>query len=165
MRKILLFITSLMFAACTEHSADDASQSMPSTEEDLASPIALTVYKTPTCGCCGLWVDHMKNAGFSTTVYDQENLNPIKYKHKIMPANQSCHTGIIEGYVFEGHIPATVVKRFLKEKPENTIGLTVPGMPLGSPGMEVNGQFHEYDVLLMKEDGSTSVYAHIDRPE
>lgn len=165
MRKILLFTAILILGACSGKSADGASRSAPSTNEDETSSLTLTVYKTPTCGCCGAWVDHMENAGFSTTVHDQEDLNPIKDKHKIAPANQSCHTGIIDGYVFEGHIPAHIVKRFLKEQPEDTIGLTVPGMPLGSPGMEMNDRFHAYDVLLMKTDGSSSVYEHIAKPE
>lgn len=125
----------------------------------------LVVYKSPTCGCCGAWVDHMTGAGFIATVHDQENLSPIKNKLGIRSDLQSCHTAVVNDYVFEGHIPADIIQQFLEEAPRDAIGLAVPGMPVGSPGMEMGDRFQAYDVLLLKSNGSTSVYAHIDQLE
>lgn len=125
--------------------------------------LKLVVYKSPTCGCCGEWVDHMTGAGFIATVHNQENLNPIKSKLGIRSDMQSCHTAVVNEYVFEGHIPADIVQQFLEEAPKNAIGLAVPGMPVGSPGMEMGDRFQAYDVLLLKSDGSIPVYAHIDQ--
>lgn len=138
-----------------------------------AAPIAQTttpangpqvsIYKTPTCGCCAKWVDHLKHAGFQTTVTDmpQESLNAVKTKHKVPAAVHSCHTALVDGYVVEGHVPASEVKRLLKEKPK-VVGLAVPGMPLGSPGMEVSGVTAQpYDVLTFDAQGKTKVFATI----
>ena len=125
----------------------------------------LTVYKTPTCGCCGKWVDHLNDSGYSTSVVTANDLSDIKLKHGVHPRLQSCHTAVnSDGYVFEGHIPALVVDAFLKEPPEDAIGLTVPSMPVGSPGMEMGNQFQPYDVLMIKRDGSVGTYATISRP-
>jgi hypothetical protein len=122
-----------------------------------AAPV-ITVYKSPTCGCCGSWVDHVKAAGFAVEVHDVDNLSDIKADAGV-PANaRSCHTAIVGGYAIEGHVPATTIQRLLKEKPA-IAGVAVPGMPVGSPGMEVPGQpADKYDVVAFKADGSTSVY-------
>lgn len=123
-------------------------------------------YKSPTCGCCGDWADHMTDHGFRATVNHPEDLNAIKLRHGIAPEYQSCHTAVFEGdYAFEGHVPARYVKRFLAEKPEGAVGLAVPGMPLGSPGMEVGDRFTPYQVLMIMEDGSHRVYADITAPD
>lgn len=123
------------------------------------------VYKSPTCGCCGAWVDHINDHGIPTLVQHPADLNAIKDQFKVAPQYQSCHTAVSpDGYVFEGHIPANIIQRFLKEKPAGALGLAVPGMPLGSPGMEVDGRFTPYDVMLLKQDGSTAVYVHIASP-
>lgn len=124
---------------------------------------AVSVYKTPTCGCCSKWVDHMKNAGFRVTVTDmpQQSLDNVKGKHKVPAAVHSCHTAIVDGYVVEGHVPAAEVKRLLKERQKVT-GIAVPGMPLGSPGMEVSGMTaHPYDVLSFDAQGKTKVFSTI----
>ncbi len=121
----------------------------------------MEVFKSPSCGCCGEWVEHIESAGFTVRVQNMENLNTTKNKYGIAPRYQSCHTGVANGYVFEGHIPASVVKKFLAEKPEGAIGLAVPGMPVGSPGMEMGDRYDSYDVVLLKADGSSSVYTHI----
>ncbi len=122
------------------------------------------VYKSPTCGCCGKWIDHMKQAGFEFEVIETQNLSPIKSANGIKNKYESCHTAMIGGYVFEGHIPASIVKRFLKESPKDSIGLAVPAMPIGSPGMEVGDRHDPYDVLLLKHDGTATVYEHIGLP-
>ncbi len=124
---------------------------------------ALTVYKSPTCGCCGDWVTHMRDANFEMAVVDREDLSAVKAQFGIERGQQSCHTAVWnEGeYVFEGHIPAHLVEQFLAEKPAGARGLTVPGMPMGSPGMEMGDRFQPYAVLLIERDGSTRTYATI----
>jgi hypothetical protein len=119
----------------------------------------MTVYKSATCGCCKLWIDHVKKAGYVTEAHDVTNMNGIKEKVGVPAGKGSCHTAQIDGYFIEGHVPAAEIDRLLKERPKAK-GLTVPAMPLGSPGMEVpSGQVDRYDVLLVKEDGSTEVFA------
>lgn len=124
----------------------------------------IQVFKSPTYRRCDKWVEHMEFGGFDVTAKNRQNLNAIKQGFGIKPRYQACHTGVAEGYVFEGHIPASLVQRFLDEKPTDAIGLAVPGMPVGSPGMEMGHRFDSYDVLLLKADGSSEVYAHISGP-
>ena len=122
----------------------------------------LIVHKTPTCGCCKMWVNHMENNGFAINTQDHQSLLKIKDNLKIEPQFRSCHTAVSsEGYFFEGHIPGKYVSKFLKESNPKAIGLSVPGMPLGSPGMEVEGRFTPYDVLIHFRDGTTKVYAEL----
>lgn len=119
----------------------------------------MSVFKTPTCGCCAKWVDHMRQNGFNVHVTDLNDLTSIKAKHGVPARLQSCHTGVVNGYVVEGHVPAADVKRVLKDKPA-VVGLTVPGMPAGSPGMEVPGITPPpYNVLAFDKAGATKVYA------
>jgi len=130
--------------------------------ESVNSATKLQVYKSPQCGCCGKWVDHMESAGFMAQVTDTNELDKIKAEYNIPRQYQSCHTAVSEGgYIFEGHIPSSEVERFLKEKPDNAIGLVVPGMPIGSPGMEMGGKLMTYQVLMLMEDGSTQLYSQI----
>jgi len=122
----------------------------------------LIVHKTPTCGCCKMWVNHMENNGFAINTQDHQSLLKIKDNLKVEPQFRSCHTAVSsEGYFFEGHIPGKYVSKFLKESNPKAIGLSVPGMPLGSPGMEVEGRFTPYDVLIHFRDGTTKVYAEV----
>ena len=122
----------------------------------------LIVHKTPTCGCCKMWVNHMENNGFAINTQDHQSLLKIKDNLKIEPQFRSCHTAVSsEGYFFEGHIPGKYVSKFLKENNPKAIGLSVPGMPLGSPGMEVEGRFTPYDVIIHFRDGTTKVYAEV----
>jgi hypothetical protein len=121
-------------------------------------PLAI-VHKSPSCGCCGLWVEHLRQAGFKVEVRNEDDLNPIKERLGVPYGKGSCHTAEIGGYVVEGHVPAEDIKRMLAEKP-NARGLVLPGMPLGSPGMEVpDGTVQPYTVELMQRDGSTVAYA------
>ncbi len=115
------------------------------------------VWKTPTCGCCGKWVKHMEAAGFKVQVHDLDNLDAIRQQHGITPALASCHTAVAGKYVIEGHVPASDVRRLLKEQPD-ALGLTAPGMPQGSPGMDVPGS-PAFQVLSIGKDGKTAVYA------
>ena len=122
----------------------------------------LIVHKTPTCGCCKMWVNHMENNGFAINTQDHQSLLKIKDNLKIEPQFRSCHTAVSsEGYFFEGHIPGKYISKFLKENNPKDIGLSVPGMPLGSPGMEVEGRFTPYDVLIHFRDGTTKVYTEV----
>ena len=122
----------------------------------------LLVHKTPTCGCCKKWVDHMKVEGLLLETKNHQSLVKIKDELKIDAKYRSCHTAVSsDGYFFEGHVPSKYVRKFLKENNKDARGLSVPGMPLGSPGMEVDGKFTPYDVLIHYKDGSTEVYAEI----
>ena len=120
------------------------------------SPKAL-VYKSPTCGCCSKWIEHLEKNGFEVEATDVRDVRPIKQANGVPPGLTSCHTAMVGGYFIEGHVPAEDVKRLLEERPE-IAGLTVPGMPMGSPGME--GPHPErYRVLAVGRDGKLSVYA------
>lgn len=122
----------------------------------------LQVYKSPTCGCCGAWVDHMDDQGFKTQVFHPENLQAIKMEQGIPPELASCHTAVFkDNYVFEGHIPARYIDEFLLNTPEGARGLVVPGMPMGSPGMEFGERFTPYQVLQLNVDGSVEVFADV----
>lgn len=119
----------------------------------------VTVYKTPTCGCCSLWVDHLKANGFSVQTYDLDDLSVTKAQLGVPGNLSSCHTAVVGGYVVEGHVPAEDVKRLLAERP-NVTGLAVPGMPIGSPGMEVEGRPNDrYQVVAFDKRGGQSVFA------
>lgn len=122
-------------------------------------PTAL-VYKTPTCGCCNLWVDHLREAGFEVDARNLNDLIPVKIDAGVPPRMSSCHTALIDGYVVEGHIPAEHVKRMLDERPD-IVGIAVPGMPIGSPGMEGIGA-RPYQVLSWDREGNVEVYAEVD---
>ena len=125
------------------------------------SPLLL-VHKTPTCGCCKQWIKHLEKNGFSISIKDHQNLQEIKESYQIKSEYRSCHTGVSkDGYIFEGHIPSKYITQFLSEEHSNAIGLSVPGMPLGSPGMEVEGKFMPYDVLILFKDGTSKVYAEV----
>lgn len=118
----------------------------------------VTVYKSPTCGCCGAWVEHIEAAGFKARVEEPESLSKLKKDLGLKPQYQACHTGAFKGYVFEGHVPASIIKHFLSQSPE-ALGLSVPGMPMGSPGMDNGRPFQDYEVLLLNKDGGSQPYA------
>jgi hypothetical protein len=128
------------------------------TAADQSSPGQ--IYKSATCDCCSAWMAHMKGAGFTLEPKDMANkdLHRFKVHLGLKPDQNSCHTALIGGYVIEGHVPADDVKRLLAEKPD-AIGLSVPGMPIGSPGMEQGDNTQPYEVLLLKKDGTTEVFA------
>ena len=125
----------------------------------------MLVYKSPSCGCCGDWADHMISNGFSVQIHHPKNLDAIKQTLGVSPRYHACHTSIQAGYFFEGHIPATVIGHFLKQKPKDVVGLAVPGMPMGSPGMDVPGQYRPYQVLIVHKDGSSTPYARVSNDE
>ena len=127
------------------------------THRPVNPPHEITVWKSPSCGCCGAWVAYMREHGFKVTVVDMNDVNPVKRQHKVPENLWSCHTAVVDGYVIEGHVPAPDIERLLREHP-NVAGLAVPGMVTGSPGME-GGRAQAYDVVSFG-DAKTQVYAH-----
>ena len=120
---------------------------------------AITVYKSSTCGCCALWVKHLEESGFDVTVMETEALQAIKDEHGVGNHLASCHTALVDGYVVEGHVPAEDIKSMLESRPD-FVGLAVPGMPLGTPGMEIPGQpAQPYQVFAFDRGGRVAVYA------
>jgi len=127
---------------------------------NAASSPSIEVWKSATCQCCGDWVKHLEANGFAVTVNPTESsaLERIKRDAGVTDKLASCHTAKIDGYVVEGHVPGTDIKRLVAEHPD-AVGLAVPGMPVGAPGMEQGTESKPYDVLLIKKDGSTEVFA------
>jgi hypothetical protein len=130
---------------------------------DHPDPIDIRVYASPTCGCCSLWVEHLEENGFDVETVYREDMGVVKQSFGISDRLASCHTGIVNGYVVEGHVPAVDIRRLLAEAPGDVRGLAVPGMPIGSPGMEMGDRVDPYDVLTFRADGSTGVYASYGR--
>lgn len=122
----------------------------------IAQTKRLTVYKTPWCGCCGGWVQHMTRAGWSAQVVEVEDLAPIRARHSIPDRLASCHTAVVGRYAIEGHVPVSDIERLVREAPA-AFALAAPGMPAGSPGMEAAGR-EPYVTLLVMRDGSTRVF-------
>lgn len=125
----------------------------------IAAAATVEVYKSPTCGCCAKWVDHMRDNGFTVNVHDIGN-DEARAEAGILPELGSCHTALVNGYAIEGHVPASDIKQLLKERPR-AVGLSAPGMPHGSPGMET-GRVDSYNVLLIRKPGdersATEIY-------
>ena len=159
-------------AACTQKEAESAA-AKPDTLSAISSvsapqrggaqatpsvtPVSIKVYKTPTCGCCKAWVEHIEQNGFKAEVVDMPDLTAVKTKYGVAPQHQSCHTAVVGNYTIEGHVPADLIMKLVNEKPD-IAGLAVPGMPMGSPGME-GATKESYDVLTFDRAGRTTVYA------
>ncbi len=168
----VLLAASLVASACTRASSELPAQA----EMTHASPAAaaaprtaipdsvqvlpqVVVHKNANCGCCGLWVEHLRKAGFDVDVRNIDNMNPIKESVGVPVGMGSCHTAQVGGYFVEGHVPASDIKRLLAEQPDAK-GLVLPGMPAGSPGMErPNGRRDSYTVGLVAQDGTTSEFS------
>ena len=118
---------------------------------------SITVYKSPTCGCCAKWADYLAADGFDVRTVDRDDLDAVKSTHGVPPRLQSCHTAVVDGYVIEGHVPAQDIRRLLRDRP-NLIGLSAPGMPPLSPGM-ASTEPRDYDVLGFDAEGKVSVYS------
>lgn len=122
-----------------------------------AAGTPMMVYKDPNCGCCHNWVEIMRSSGFEVSVRDTGDMASIKTRYKVGRNLASCHTALVGGYVVEGHVPADVIRKLLAEKPK-VVGIAVPGMPVGSPGME-GGRKDAYDILTFDATGKTAVFA------
>ena len=138
------------------HGTSAGPEEMPDTTH--ASGPEITVYRSASCGCCTQWGEHLAAAGFRIDDQVTEAMDGVKEQHGIAPDNASCHTAVVEGYVIEGHVPVTSIERLLTERPEIR-GLVVPGMPMGSPGMEMEGvKAERFDVMAIAHDGSMAVF-------
>jgi hypothetical protein len=149
-RQALLALLSLFAAPMTAHARSDDVQ----------------VYKSPTCGCCNDWIRHLEANGFRVKATDVPESRFYRARFGMPQKYGSCHTAVVGGYVVEGHVPAREIRRLLRERP-TALGIAVPGMPVGSPGMdgpEYNGQVDPYDVLLVQADGRATVFATYDSP-
>ena len=123
-----------------------------------AHAATMTVYKSPSCGCCAKWVEHVERHGFTVKTIPTADMAAVKARLKVPAAHQSCHTTVVGGYVVEGHVPATDIKRLLAQKPR-AIGIAVAGMPMGSPGMEHDGHRQPYATMLIGTSGKATVFA------
>lgn len=160
-----LLLTLFTISACSK-TGEAQKNAEPQVTTNGEETIALTTYKSATCGCCKLWVEHAENQGFAVDARDVDDLNSVKARFRMAPEYQSCHTSVSDSnYVFEGHVPAKYIRQFLQNPPANARGLAVPAMPLGSPGMEVGDRFTPYDILQLQDDGSHSVYVRIENPQ
>jgi hypothetical protein len=120
-------------------------------------PVAITVYRSPTCGCCGKWIDHLKENNFDVKDIVSDEMDVIKARHGVPKEMASCHTAIVDGYVVEGHVPASDIINMLKTRPK-VAGLAVPGMVTGSPGMEMGGRVDPYDVMSFDKENHFQIY-------
>ena len=118
--------------------------------------VLVEVWRSPTCGCCGEWVKHLQKNGFATRVHMVDDTGPVRRGAGMPERLGSCHTAKVEGYVIEGHVPASDIRRLLAERPA-ALGLTAPGMPAGSPGMDVPSS-PPYEVLLVARDGTATLF-------
>lgn len=137
-----------------------------SLKSSLLKNVSATVYKDANCGCCKEWVGYAEDNGLSATAHDVADLSVFKERYGVPQQMRSCHTTVTtDGYVFEGHVPAKHMAQFLENPPVGAIGLAVPSMPVGSPGMEYQGKFMPYKVMQLNNDGTTEVYAAIESPQ
>ena len=148
---ILGIFLAVMMGAC----AQSAEPGLPT----------ITVHKSPTCVCCKVWAQHLRNAGFAVEVKNSQNLSPVKQRLGVPATMGSCHTAEVGGYFVEGHVPIEDIKRMLRDRPDAK-GIAVPRMPVGSPGMEVpSGEVEPYSVFMTMRDGGTRVFAKHGQPE
>lgn len=144
--------------ACGPGSAPDSPDTRLA-DNAGSDAVAITVHRSPTCGCCELWVEHLRQNGFAVTVVDENDLAPLKQRLGVPGRLHTCHTAEVNGYVVEGHVPADVIHRMLQEKPTDIAGIGVPGMPRGSPGMEVPGlPAQSYAIIAFDREGGMKVY-------
>jgi hypothetical protein len=132
---------------------------LPHVAASAPAPTSITVYKDPSCGCCTKWVDHLRANGFAPEVHDRSDMDALKDSLGVPAKLRSCHTAVVGKFVIEGHVPAADVKRLLSTKPAKTVGVAVPGMPAGSPGMEMGARVDRYDVIAFAPGGATRVFA------
>ena len=155
-KQLAVFLFSFVLSACSDVNNIDEQISIKEKKSHL---ISLDVYKSPTCGCCSKWIDHIEQNGFQSKVHNRQQLAGIKDEFQIPTNARSCHTAVSnDGYVFEGHIPAKYIQKFLANPPIDSIGLTVPAMPLGSPGMEVDDKFMPYKIILLNNNGQHQIF-------
>lgn len=157
---LLILMGVTVLSACAQAPQEQIVSKVSAAESPVSTtglPLAL-VHKSPSCGCCGLWVKHLEDSGFQVEVRNSDDVNPVKQRLGVPYGKGSCHTAEIGGYFIEGHVPAEDIKRLLAEKPDAK-GLVLPGMPMGSPGMEnPDGSSQPYTVELVQPDGTTNPF-------
>ena len=154
-------LTLLLVAGCT--SEEKSQQQLLASAPQASNPSSYNLYKSETCGCCEEWMEHMSDKGYHALIHHPESLTAVKSSLGIDAEYQSCHTAVFEnGYVVEGHVPARFVKQFMAAPPDGALGLAVPGMPVGSPGMDMGDRFIPYEIYLLKKDGSAELYASVE---
>ena len=158
-KNVILFlpilITGLLLAGC--YNSDEVIE-VPSTKTESSTP-EIVMYKSPSCDCCSGWAKHLREAGFAVVENKREDMDAIKAKYGVPEKLASCHTATVDDYVIEGHVPAADVMRLLKERPAGVVGLTAPGMPMQSPGMQEKGlPPKNYNVLAFDKDGRSHVF-------
>ena len=126
--------------------------------EESIAPVEMTVYRSPSCGCCGKWLEYIKQNRFNVKSVISDDMQAIKEKYGLPDKLASCHTAVVDGYIIEGHVPAEDIQKLLQLKPK-IAGISAPGMPLGSPGMEMGGQKDAYRVMSFDKDGNIEVFA------
>lgn len=162
-RAAVAALGAVLLAGCEAPGAESAAAATlavhdPASLRAADAPV-VTLYKNPTCHCCGEWAEHLEANGFRVDVREGANLIQVKGEHGVAPSLSSCHTALAGEYVLEGHVPADVIAQLLSERP-GIRGLAVPGMPSGVPGMPDPGPNRKpYEILAIGEDGSTSLYA------
>ena len=155
-------VYALLFACASLTMGCNAANDSKSDPAPIVKNGRIDVHKAPGCLCCDRWVDHLHEAKFETSTTENSDMNAFKLKRGIAAKYHSCHTAVTrQGLVIEGHVPASAIKSFLAAPPSHAIGLAVPGMPVGSPGMEMGERRDAYDVMLLLNDGSAEVYREI----
>lgn len=150
--KLCLLLIIAVLAAC-----GSSAPNQPAV--DRQDSLVVTVFKDPACGCCSAWIDYLAESGFLVETKDVQHLAAVKAQHQVPPDLQSCHTAILDGYIIEGHVPVAEMEWLLGEQPDIS-GIAVPGMPIGSPGMVVQGVAPQpFDVIAWSKDGQTQVFA------
>ncbi|MCX7088777.1 MAG: DUF411 domain-containing protein [Methylococcales bacterium] len=150
MRTILIFTLGLLACSGFAH-AKKTPENNP--------PIEIVVYRSPSCGCCGKWLEHLKSNQFNVVDHLVEDVQSVKDRYGVSAELASCHTALVNGYVVEGHVPASDIKKLLASKPP-VVGISVPGMPSGTPGMEMGAKKDAYDVVSFDKNKQTQVFSH-----
>ena len=164
---IIFFLVSCnAYKNQNNNEVSDNRNDPPSDQLSSSNTFNLKVYKSATCGCCNDWIKHLEDSYFLVESINKDNMSEIKDQFKVPFSKRSCHTAVsTQGYVFEGHIPAQFIHKFLENPPEDAIGLSVPAMPVGSPGMEMGERFSPYQIILMNKDGSETIFANVQTQE
>ncbi len=149
----LACLLMLLIAVPFAHAESVWNQSI----SDSSQSEKITVYRSPTCGCCGLWLQHLEKHGFAVNDVKTTDMQAVKQKYGVKPEWASCHTALVGGYVVEGHVPAADIKKLLQEKPA-VIGVSVPQMPHGTPGMEMSGHKQPFSVISFDQDGNSQTF-------
>ena len=134
------------------------ASSMTTTAEEAVTDKEMTVYRSPTCSCCGKWIEHAKQNHFKINDIVSDDMSAIKQKYGVPEKLASCHTAVVDGYVIEGHVPAADIEKLLQTKPD-VVGIAAPGMPMGSPGMEMGSRQDDYDVMSFDKAGNSQVFS------